>query len=231
MTEGSGSLCAACERRKALLAQLKEQKDLEERVISEFFSGTLSGLRVKPRDLEVFRLRHDPSVEQSPSWDEIARQFGISRERARQLAIRAIKALCDERRLQDQKLEHTVEPDQLFWLNEALQEATEQPSPRLSTIFATDIDDLELSVRSVNSLKNSNIHTLGDLVRQTESQVLQVRNFGKKSLQEVSALLEKEGLNFGIRYQEDTDGVRIIDMGTPPTRASESYDKLADWFD
>ncbi len=86
-------------------------------------------------------------------------------------------------------------------------------------------------MRSVNSLKNSNIHTLGDLVRQTESQVLQVRNFGKKSLQEVSALLEKEGLNFGIRYQEDTDGVRIIDMGTPPTRASESYDKLADWFD
>ena len=47
----------------------------------------------------------------------------------------------------------------------------------------TPIEDLELSVRSVNSLKNSNIRTLGDLVRQTESQILQVKNFGKKSLQ------------------------------------------------
>src|SRR5204862_3917466 len=50
----------------------------------------------------------------------------------------------------------------------------------------TPIDDLELSVRSVNSLKNSNIRTLGDLVRQTESQILQVKNFGKKSLQEIA---------------------------------------------
>src|SRR5690349_24839451 len=54
----------------------------------------------------------------------------------------------------------------------------------------TPIDDLELSVRSVNSLKNSNIRSLGDLVRQTESQILQVKNFGKKSLQEIATLLE-----------------------------------------
>jgi DNA-directed RNA polymerase subunit alpha len=82
------------------------------------------------------------------------------------------------------------------------------------------IDDLELSVRSVNSLKNSNIRTLGDLVRQTESQILQVKNFGKKSLQEIADLLEREGLNFGMRYEETGDGVRITDWGTAPSRAT-----------
>ena len=82
------------------------------------------------------------------------------------------------------------------------------------------IDELELSVRSVNSLKNSNIRTLGDLVRQTESQILQVKNFGKKSLQEIADLLEREGLNFGMRYEETGEGVRITDWGTAPSRAA-----------
>ncbi len=91
---------------------------------------------------------------------------------------------------------------------------------RLAQLFKAAIDDLELSVRSVNSLKNSNIRTLGDLVRQTENQILQVKNFGKKSLQEIAELLEREGLNFGMRYEENGDGVRIIDWGTPPSRAA-----------
>ena len=91
---------------------------------------------------------------------------------------------------------------------------------RLAHLFKTPIDDLELSVRSVNSLKNSSIRTLGDLVRQTENQILQVKNFGKKSLQEIADLLEREGLNFGMRYEEGGDGVRIIDWGTAPSRAA-----------
>jgi DNA-directed RNA polymerase subunit alpha len=93
-------------------------------------------------------------------------------------------------------------------------------SSRLAQLLHTPIDDLELSVRSVNSLKNSNIRTLGDLVRQTESQILQVKNFGKKSLQEIADLLEREGLNFGMRYEETGEGVRVLDMGTPPSRAA-----------
>lgn len=91
---------------------------------------------------------------------------------------------------------------------------------RLAALFKTPIDDLELSVRSVNSLKNSSIRSLGDLVRQTENQILQVKNFGKKSLQEIADLLEREGLNFGMRYEEGGDGVRIIDWGTAPSRAA-----------
>ena len=72
----------------------------------------------------------------------------------------------------------------------------------------------------MNSLKNSNIRTLGDLVRQTESQILQVKNFGKKSLQEIADLLEREGLNFGMRFEENGDGVRVLDWGTPPSQAA-----------
>ena len=92
---------------------------------------------------------------------------------------------------------------------------------RLAGVLKTPIDDLELSVRSVNSLKNSNIRSLGDLVRQTESQILQVKNFGKKSLQEIADLLERKELNFGMRFEESTDGaVRVLDAGTPPSRAA-----------
>lgn len=89
---------------------------------------------------------------------------------------------------------------------------------RLAQVLATSIDDLDLSVRSVNSLKNSNIRTLGDLVRQTETQILAVKNFGKKSLNEIAELLEREGLNFGMKFEETHDGVRVIDRGTPPNR-------------
>jgi len=91
---------------------------------------------------------------------------------------------------------------------------------RLQALLLTPIDELELSVRSVNSLKNSDIRTLGDLVRQTETQMLQVKNFGKKSLQEIATLLEREGLNFGMRYDEGAEGVRVTDWGTPPSRAA-----------
>ncbi|MGZ8377535.1 MAG: DNA-directed RNA polymerase subunit alpha [Gemmatirosa sp.] len=99
-------------------------------------------------------------------------------------------------------------------------DATGGDARRMADLLRTPIDDLELSVRSVNSLKNSNIRTLGDLVRQTESQILQVKNFGKKSLQEIADLLEREGLNFGMRYEEAGDGVRITDWGTAPSRAA-----------
>lgn len=91
---------------------------------------------------------------------------------------------------------------------------------RLQQLFRKPIDELELSVRSVNSLKNSDIRTLGDLVRQTEGQMLQVKNFGKKSLQEIADLLEREGLNFGMRYEETPEGIKVTDWGTAPSHAA-----------
>ena len=99
-------------------------------------------------------------------------------------------------------------------------ESTGADSARLGQLLRTPIDNLDLSVRSVNSLKNSNIRSLGDLVRQTESQILQVKNFGKKSLQEIADLLERERLNFGMRFEEADGGLRVLDWGTPPSQAA-----------
>src|SRR5215218_3122102 len=98
-------------------------------------------------------------------------------------------------------------------------EVNDAESLRLAQLLRRPIDDLDLSVRSVNSLKNSSIRTLGDLVRQTESQILQVKNFGKKSLQEIADLLERKELNFGMRFEESTDGsVRVLEAGMPRSR-------------
>jgi DNA-directed RNA polymerase subunit alpha len=61
------------------------------------------------------------------------------------------------------------------------------------------ISELELSVRSSNCLREEKIKSLGDLVRKSESELLQVRNFGKKSLSEISALLKSMGLTLGMK--------------------------------
>ncbi|HWM94987.1 MAG TPA: DNA-directed RNA polymerase subunit alpha [Thermoanaerobaculia bacterium] len=68
----------------------------------------------------------------------------------------------------------------------------------LDALLAKNIDELDLSVRSANSLKNANIHTLRDLVRRTEKDMLETKNFGKKSLEEVQEVLDKLGLSLGM---------------------------------
>jgi DNA-directed RNA polymerase subunit alpha len=73
-----------------------------------------------------------------------------------------------------------------------------------------------LSVRSINSLKNSNIRTLGDLVRNSEEQLLKVRNVGEKAVAEIAELLLREGLRFGMQWEETETGVKIVDMGVVP---------------
>ena len=78
------------------------------------------------------------------------------------------------------------------------------------------IDDFGLSVRSLNSLKNSNIRTLGDLVQLTEDELLKVKNVGEKALTEIGDLLRAQGLNFGMRYEETDGAVRVTEQGTAP---------------
>jgi DNA-directed RNA polymerase subunit alpha len=93
----------------------------------------------------------------------------------------------------------------------------------LEASLARSIDDLGLSVRSVNSLKNSNIRTLADLVQYSEGDLLKVKNVGEKALGEIAELLRREGLNFAMRF-EDLDGtMRIVDPGvTPMAHATET---------
>ncbi|MCY4536485.1 MAG: DNA-directed RNA polymerase subunit alpha, partial [Bryobacterales bacterium] len=68
--------------------------------------------------------------------------------------------------------------------------------------FNKSIEDLELSVRSFNCLKNANIQTIGDLVVRTENDMMRVKNFGRKSLLEISDILQSMGLEFGMLQDE-----------------------------
>ena len=72
----------------------------------------------------------------------------------------------------------------------------------MEALLGREIDELELSVRSVNSLKNANIHTLRDLVRRTEKDMLETKNFGRKSLEEVQEVLQGLGLQLGMDVPE-----------------------------
>jgi len=93
---------------------------------------------------------------------------------------------------------------------------------RLQDLFARPIEDLaELSVRSRNSLQKENIRTLGDLVQRSEDEMLQIENFGKKSLKEISDFLEEHGLEFGLMLEEGDDG-RLFFVEEEPETAGSS---------
>jgi DNA-directed RNA polymerase subunit alpha len=95
----------------------------------------------------------------------------------------------------------------------------------LRALLGRSIDDCGLSVRSVNSLKNSGIRTVGDLVRCTQDQLLKVRNVGDKAVEEIADLLLRERLNFGMQWEDTDAGFRILDWGAapvPPAVTSEA---------
>jgi len=97
----------------------------------------------------------------------------------------------------------------------------EASGSQLRELLARPIDDFGLSVRSLNSLKNSNIRVLGDLVRYTEDELLKVKNVGEKALHEIGDLLRQQGLNFGMQFEETPDGgFRVTRPGTVPSERS-----------
>jgi len=69
---------------------------------------------------------------------------------------------------------------------------------RIRKLLKMSVDELELSVRSHNCLMAANIKTIGDLVRRDEQEMLKFRNFGRKSLSELTKILEEKGLHFGM---------------------------------
>lgn len=78
-------------------------------------------------------------------------------------------------------------------------EQEETKSPQLNENLFRSVDDLELSVRSANCLKNANIRYIGELVNKTEAEMLKTKNFGRKSLNEIKEILSEMGLNLGMK--------------------------------
>ena len=78
------------------------------------------------------------------------------------------------------------------------EEVIDEDTQRVASLLQMPVEELELSVRSANCLKAANILTLEDLVQKTETEMLKFRNFGRKSLNELTAILEGLGLQFGM---------------------------------
>ena len=86
--------------------------------------------------------------------------------------------------------------------DEAAQAAgAEMPQSELDALLDTNVEELELSVRSANCLKNAGIRTLRELVQKTEKDMLETKNFGRKSLNEIKEILREKGLTFGMKLE------------------------------
>jgi len=91
-------------------------------------------------------------------------------------------------------------------LEEAIDQAQEAPVEQPRTILNEHLDksveELELSVRSYNCLKNANIRTIRELVQRTEPEMLKTKNFGRKSLNEIKEILANMGLSLGMKIDQ-----------------------------
>ena len=93
---------------------------------------------------------------------------------------------------------------QLFINFEDIDDAQEEEEEELkfNKNLLRKVEELELSVRSANCLKNDNIVYIGDLVRKTEAEMLKTPNFGRKSLNEIKEVLAEMGLRFGMEVED-----------------------------
>jgi len=86
---------------------------------------------------------------------------------------------------------------------EPVQPQVDEKKQKVLTNMAKCVEELELSVRSYNCLKNANIQTIAELVQKTDGEMLKTRNFGRKSLNEIKEILEDMGLHLGMKVDED----------------------------
>ncbi len=87
----------------------------------------------------------------------------------------------------------------------------EAPKPVINENLYRSVDELELSVRSANCLKNANIRLIGELVQKTEAEMLTTKNFGRKSLNEIKDILSQMGLSLGVKVTDfDPENAEMI---------------------
>jgi DNA-directed RNA polymerase subunit alpha len=96
---------------------------------------------------------------------------------------------------------------------EASEDTSERGLDKMGDQLNRSVEELELSVRSYNCLKNANIQTIGELVQKSESEMLRTKNFGRKSLNEIKEILGTMGLSLGMK--PDAHG-RLVSPPPPP---------------
>ncbi len=105
-------------------------------------------------------------------------------------------ALSYAAKLQKDHLQLFIHMDETIMVEEEPEE--DEETVRVRNLLKTRVDELELSVRSSNCLRAANIQNLAELVTKSESEMLKYRNFGRKSLNEIGAILEELELSFGM---------------------------------
>ena len=80
---------------------------------------------------------------------------------------------------------------------------------KLNENLSRSVEELELSVRSYNCLKNAEIRTIRDLVQKSEAEMLKTKNFGRKSLNEIKEILAEMGLSLGMKLDEAPQAVKL----------------------
>jgi DNA-directed RNA polymerase subunit alpha len=110
--------------------------------------------------------------------------------------------------------------------SEAVEEPAERAASQMTEVMNRSVEELELSVRSYNCLKNANIETISDLVQKTEAEMLRTKNFGRKSLNEIKEILGGLGLGFGMKF--DSQGRLVSPAGTPATLEPMDGDDIDD---
>ena len=113
------------------------------------------------------------------------------------------RSLSDEGFVDDSEEEESTQASAAKEAEEAEQEPTEEEPPVLANEHLDkSVEELELSVRSYNCLKNAEIRTIRELVQKTEPEMLRTKNFGRKSLNEIKEILVEMGLHLGMRFDE-----------------------------
>jgi len=93
------------------------------------------------------------------------------------------------------------------------------------------VEELELSVRSYNCLKNANIQTIGELVQKSEAEMLKTKNFGRKSLNEIKEILAQMGLSLGMKIDEHGNAVPGPTSQSPSAVLAGAYSTPDDELD
>ncbi|MBQ3813635.1 MAG: hypothetical protein II841_08725 [Bacteroidales bacterium] len=160
-----------------------------------------------------------------PSLQDVADRYGLSRERVRQVFERSLRRIMKFRDIATSRLDRANETIEMLkrqndelkatiWALEhpelgkpATDVVDELTKFRHTVPFNIPLKDLGLSVRAFNCCKAAEIETVGDLCAHTRLDMIKMRNFGRKSLNELDILLEKMKLGFGMWTDPDYDYV------------------------
>ncbi len=85
------------------------------------------------------------------------------------------------------------------------EDSSDEAKSQINQHLSRSVNELELSVRAANCLKNANIKSIGELVQRSENEMLKTKNFGKKSLNEIKEVLAEMGLELGVKVSEVTE--------------------------